>query len=204
MKKNKLKLLAVLALLGVTANASAQYTVIYGEKQINGDNIRFVSQWLASDALISEWTNVGSPTGCGAWSPDPSTKDQDVTFQQTATGCSQVQTRTVQEREQNNVSHEYRNVGTVKTENQTLTNQSITRSAVGTKSKEECDIPNSTWVAGGPAYRLLNITSNGVLVYSGGDYDATEKVVSPYKYTKGVLTANYGSYTVSKVCRTAL
>lgn len=203
MKKNKLKLL-VLALLGVTATASAQYTVIYGDKQINGDNIRFVSQWLASDALISEWANVGSPTGCSAWSPDPSTKDQGVTFEQIATGCSQVQTRTVQEREQNNVSHDYRNVGDVKNENRTLTNQSITRSAVGTKSKEECDIPNSTWVAGGPSYRLLNITSNGVLVYSGGDYDATEKVVSPYKYTKGVLTANYGSYTVSKVCRTAL
>ena len=203
MKKNKLKLLT-LALLGVTATASAQYTVIYGEKQINGDNIRFVSQWLASDALISEWTNVGSPTGCGAWSPDPSTKNIGVTFDQTATGCSQVQTRTVQEREQNNVSHEYRNVGPVKNENQTLTNQTITRSAVGTKSPEECDIPNSTWVAGSPSYSLLNITSNGVLVYSGGDFASTQKVVGAYKYTKGALTANYGSYTVSKVCRTAL
>lgn len=43
MNKNKLKILA-LALLGVTATASAQYTVIYGEKQINGDNIRFTTK----------------------------------------------------------------------------------------------------------------------------------------------------------------
>lgn len=203
MKKISLMILPF-ALLGIMANANASYQVIYGDKQINGDNIKFVSKWLNSDPLVSEWTNVGSPTGCSAWTPDPSTKNIGVAFEQSATGCTQVQTRTVQEREQNNVSHEYRPVGPVKNENRTLSNQTITRSAVGTKSPEECDIPNSTWVAGSPAYSLLNITSNGVLVYSGGDFASTQKVVGAYKYTKGVLTANYGSYTISKVCRTAL
>lgn len=203
MKKTLLILTsAILASTVLTANAS--YMAIYGEKQINGDNIRFISKWLKSDPLLGDWLIVGSPTGCSAWTPDPSTKDIDVTFEQSATGCSQEQTRTVQEREKNNVTHEYRPVGSATNENRTLTNQTITRSAVGTKTKEECDIPNSTWVAGGPAYRLLNITSNGVLVYSGSDYDATEKVISPYKYTKGVLTANYGSYTINKVCRSPL
>ena len=203
MKKTLLILTsAILASTVLTANAS--YMAIYGEKQINGDNIRFISKWLKSDPLLGDWLIVGSPTGCSAWTPDPSTKDIDVTFEQSATGCSQEQTRTVQEREKNNVTHEYRPVGSATNENRTLTNQTITRSAVGTKTKEECDIPNSTWVAGGPAYRLLNITSNGVLVYSGGDYDATEKVISPYKYTKGIITANYGSYTINKVCRSPL
>lgn len=203
MKKTLLILTsAILASTVLTANAS--YTAIYGEKQINGDNIRFISKWLKSDPLLGDWLIVGSPTGCSAWTPDPSTKDIDVTFEQSATGCSQEQTRTVQEREKNNVTHEYRPVGSATNENRTLTNQTITRSAVGTKTKEECDIPNSTWVAGGPAYRLLNITSNGVLVYSGSDYDATEKVISPYKYTKGIITANYGSYTINKVCRSPL
>lgn len=203
MKKTLLILTsAILASTVLTANAS--YMAIYGEKQINGDNIRFISKWLKSDPLLGDWLIVGSPTGCSAWTPDPSTKDIDVTFEQSATGCSQEQTRTVQEREKNNVTHEYRPVGSATNENRTLTNQTITRSAVGTKTKEECDIPNSTWVAGGPYYRLLNITSNGVLVYSGSDYDATEKVISPYKYTKGVLTANYGSYTINKVCRSPL
>lgn len=203
-KKSLMMSLALLATMSAsTANAS-NYQVIYGEKQINGENIRFVSKWLKSDPLLGEWLIVGSPTGCSAWTPDPSTKDIDVTFEQSATGCSQEQTRTVQEREKNNVTHEYRPVGSATNENRTLTNQTITRSAVGTKTKEECDIPNSTWVAGGPAYRLLNITSNGVLVYSGGDYDATEKVIAPYKYTKGVITANYGSYTINKVCRSPI
>jgi len=203
MKKTLLILTsAILASTVLTANAS--YMAIYGEKQINGDNIRFISKWLKSDPLLGDWLIVGSPTGCSAWTPDPSTKDIDVTFEQSATGCSQEQTRTVQEREKNNVTHEYRPVGSATNENRTLTNQTITRSAVGTKTKEECDIPNSTWVAGGPAYRLLNITSNGVLVYSGSDYDATEKVISPYKYTKGIITANYGSYTINKVCRSPL
>lgn len=203
MNKNKLKILA-LALLSITATASANYEVRYGEKSINGDNISFVSKWLKSDPLIGDWFNVGTPTGCSTWSPNSNTVKAGEIFQQSATGCTQDQTRTVQEREQNNVSNEYRPIGSVKNENRTLTNQTITRSAVGTKTAEECDIPNSTWVAGSPSYALLNITSNGVLVYSGGDFVSTEKVVGTYKYTKGALTANYGSYTISKVCRTAL
>lgn len=203
MKKIKLTALAFLC-LGAITTSNATYQVIYGDKQIGGDNIKFVSKWLLSDALVSEWVNDGSPSGCSAWTPAESTVDENVTFEQSATGCSQNQTRTVQEREQNNVSSDYRPVGPVKNENRTLSNQTITRSAVGTKSKEECDVPNSTWVAGTPSYSLLNITFNNVLVYSGGDYASTQKVVGTYKYTKGVITANYGSYTISKVCRTAL
>lgn len=191
------------ALLGLMANANASYQVIYGDKQINGDNIKFVSKWLGTDPLVSEWVNVGSPTGCSAWTPDPITENIGVKFDQSATGCTQVQTRTVQEREQNNVSHEYRPIGPVKNENRTLSNQTLTRSAVGTKSPEECT-DNSIWTAGSPGYALLAIRWKGVYIGDSGKYNDTEATFGAYKYKRDRLIGNFGSYRTFTACRTAL
>jgi hypothetical protein len=205
MKKSMIKILS-LALLGLAVNAQAKdpsYTVVYGEKQINGDNISFVSKWLSSDPLLGNWTNVGSPTGCSAWTPDVSTKNIGVTFDQTATGCSQDQTRTVQEREKNNVSGEYRNLGSVKNENQTLKNQTLTRSANGTKVIEECskDV-NTRWVNGTPSFGVMYVMWEGVKVFpDSGNIYLTEYTYNGYKYTKGAQTANAGYYTFHSVCR---
>jgi hypothetical protein len=203
MKKTSLMVLPF-ALLGIMSSANASYQVIYGDKQINGDNIHFISKWLSSDPLLGEWVNVGTPTGCSVWTPDPSTKNMGESFQQTGSGCNQEQTRSVQEREQNNVTHEYRNVGSVKNENQTLKNQTTTRTATGTKVVTECNLPNSLWTAGSAGYATITVKFNGTVVYTGGDYASTEKVVGLYKYTKSTLIGNYGSYTTSQVCRTAL
>jgi hypothetical protein len=204
MKKINKMLLSLIALSLMTATtANASYQVIYGDKQISGENIRFVSKWLSSDPLLGEWVNVGSPTGCSAWTPDPSTKNIGVTFDQSATGCTQVQTRTVQEREQNNVSHEYRPVGPVKNENKTLTNQTITRSAVGTKSPEEC-ADDSLWTAGSAGYALLSIRWKGVYIGDSGKYNDTEATFGAYKYRRDRLIGNYGSYRTFTACRTAL
>jgi hypothetical protein len=202
MKKiNKMMFSLVLLGLMTASTANASYQVIYGEKQINGENISFVSKWLSSDPLLSSWVNVGSPTGCTAWTPDTNTVNMGVSFPQTGSGCNQDQTRTVQEREQNNVSHEYRNVGSIKNESQTLKNQTTTRTAIGTKTVEECNVANSSWTAGSPSYALLNIIWAGTLVYSGGEYAATEKVVGTYTYKKGTITSNSGYSSIWTVCR---
>jgi hypothetical protein len=199
-----------LSLLSLTAIANAEntnrYQVMYGPKEISGENITFekTGKWIKAPAQESAWTNVGQPTGCSAWSPDPSTMALGTNFTQSATNCTQEQTRTVQEREQNDYTLQYRNVGSNKTENQTLTNQTITRQAAGTKIVEECNVPNSVWVGGSSGYRLISITFNGVYLYEGGDYASTEKVVNGYNYKRTGLIGNYGSYQTYNVCRTKI
>jgi hypothetical protein len=91
--------------------------------------------WTTSSSIISAWTNVGTFSGCSNWSPAPSTVSNGTSFQQTATDCLQVQERTVQKREQNSISHDYRNVGTPTTETQTVS-VSSTRTATGTKTSQ--------------------------------------------------------------------
>jgi len=87
--------------------------------------------WLTASPVVSSWTNVGVPTACSNWTPDPSTISNGLSFQQTATDCQQTQERTVQAREQNTISLVYRNVGDPQTQNQTLTVSSV-RMATGT------------------------------------------------------------------------
>lgn len=88
--------------------------------------------WTTATSIVSAWTDVGTPTACTNWSPDPLTITSGQAFQQTATDCQQAQQRTVQAREQNSISHDYRNVGSLQQENHAIT-VSQTRSAVGTR-----------------------------------------------------------------------
>lgn len=124
-ENNKISLLA-LSLLAAVGSTNAQYLVIYGTEQINGNNIKLVTyeKWLQASAITSAWVDNGSPTECSAWSPDASTMATGTSFEQTAT-CKQNQTRTVQNREQNDHTLEFRNAGDVIVENQTLTNYVI-------------------------------------------------------------------------------
>lgn len=135
----KIILPALIAAL-VSVQSIAEYQVQYGERQISGDNIKFVTygNWMAADPSISAWVNDGVLTGCSNWIPLETTVEVGVSFPQTATNCQQKQTRTVQNREQNDYSHEYKNVGDLITENQTLTGQSSQRTSIGTKIPQEC------------------------------------------------------------------
>jgi hypothetical protein len=194
---------ALLASTALTANAS--YTAIYGEKQINGDNITFVKKgkWIKASPEISAWADVGSPSGCSGWTPDPSTMAIGITFDQTASDCEQEQSRTVQNREQNNYTLAFRPIGNPINESQTLTNQTITRSANGTKVVDECSKDmNTRWVNGTPSMSMMYIMWEGVKVFPDiGNINLTEYTYNGYKYTKGALTANYGYYTFHSVCR---
>jgi len=138
---NTLKLILPALIAAIFSSYSmADYQVQFGKQQINGDNIKFVTpgQWLPADPVFSSWTNSGTLTNCTNWTPDPSTVDTGVVFTQNATDCKQEQTRTVQNREKNDVTQAFRNVGSATTENQILANQVSSRSATGTKVLEEC------------------------------------------------------------------
>jgi len=96
--------------------------------------------WLAASAVTTPWVNVGTPTNCINWSPDPSTVTLGVSFTQTALDCQQSQQRTSQARQQNSVSLNYQNVGSPVVQTQSIV-ASATRQAVGTMSGN-----TSVWV----------------------------------------------------------
>ncbi len=111
--------------------------------------------WISAEPLYSEWINSGTLYDCNNWSPDPSTVNYGVSFTQTATDCKQNQTRTRQNREQESVTLEYRNVGNLITETNTLTSQTNTRTSTGTLSNKVCLFDQSfnpnvhVWYTGG-------------------------------------------------------
>lgn len=204
MKKTLLILTsAILASTVLTANAS--YTAVYGESQINGDNITFVDKgiWNKTTPTISSWLNVGAATGCSEWAPAIDTIAKDLVFEQTSSNCKQEQSRTVQNREQNSKSLAYRNTGSPISESQMLTDYSMKRSATGTKVTDECSKDQNTrWVNGTPSMSMMYIMWDGVKVFPDiGNIYLTEYTYNGYKYTKGAQTANLGYYTFHSVCR---
>jgi len=98
--------------------------------------------WAATTPTYTSWVNSGAVYGCTNWSPATSTVTIGQAFTQTATDCSQNQTRTRQDREAETTTGEIRNVGTPVTETRTIA-ASSTRQATGTKE---------TWAAASPTY----------------------------------------------------
>lgn len=98
--------------------------------------------WTATTPVYTDWVDVGSIQSCSNWSPSPSTVAMNVTFTQTATNCTQVQTRDRQNREQETNTLEYRNVGEVIVEQQTIS-ATKTRESKGTKEN---------WIVASPTY----------------------------------------------------
>lgn len=213
MKKSILMLSgALLTSVIATTNASEHphFMVVYGEKQINGENISFVKKgkWVKTTPSISEWVNVGEATGCSAWTPATNTVATGTSFEQTSSNCKQSQTRTVQNREQNDFTLDYRNVGSPTNESQNLADYSMTRTAIGTKIVNDCgsgDINSYRWVLGTSSYRNSYIIWDGVkVVPDNGDITSVVMDYNGYRYTRGATTANYGYYTFNLVCRTPI
>ena len=98
--------------------------------------------WVATTPVYTDWLNSGELQSCSNWSPSPSSVAMNVSFTQTATNCTQVQTRDRQNREQETNTLEYRNVGEVVVEQQTIST-TTTRESKGTKEN---------WIAASPTY----------------------------------------------------
>lgn len=94
--------------------------------------------WVATTPTSTDWINSGAVTGCSNWSPEPSTFVAGTSFPQTATDCSQSQTRSTQNREQETTTGAIRNNGSAFTETQSIA-ASSTRTAIGTKVVQECN-----------------------------------------------------------------
>jgi hypothetical protein len=99
--------------------------------------VGLLESWVAALPEFTSWVNNGALTGCSNWSPATSTVTINQDFTQTATDCTQAQTRSKQDREQETTTGSFRNVGAVVTESQNLVTSS-TRLAKGAKE---------TWVA---------------------------------------------------------
>ncbi|BBV96181.1 hypothetical protein [Pseudomonas monteilii] len=88
--------------------------------------------WQPAEPIYSEWVNVGDVSGCSNWTPDASTVEGGLSFTQSATGCSQNQTRSIQEREQETTTLAYRSIGEPTIETRKQENLTISRVALGT------------------------------------------------------------------------
>ena len=180
-----------------------------------------LESWVAIGALYGDWSNSGTLYDCTNWTPNPSTIDNGVSFTQNATDCKQNQTRTRQDREQETTTLSIRNVGSEIIENQTLTNQSNSRSSVGTKVNKVCsfaDFGATTpimWYtySGGSSfviseyqtipYLWIDVTTGQGIDFGGGGtyYPGLVKLSnSHFTYTVGskVWTITLGAYLYSQ------
>lgn len=157
--------------------------------------------WVAITPTYTEWVDSGSVYGCSNWSPDPSTVNSGVSFTQTATDCSQDQTRLRQEREQETTTNEIRNNGPQVTENTTIA-ASSTRTATGTKITAITPTISSFYVQ----YPVVVMcggagNSNGTLRWSGSNVsyyvisgpDGTKNLGSSTSYS----TKKTGTFTIT-------
>jgi hypothetical protein len=135
----KIFLLSVLGCVGLT---QAQYIIQYPVTNIVFKKPDLTEKWVMSSPLLGNWQNTGNIYGCLTWSPDASTVTVLESFTQSSNDCKQDQSRSIQNREQEMTSKQYRNVGDSLTETQVITT-SLTRTATGIKE---------TWIAGTPSY----------------------------------------------------
>lgn len=86
-----------------------------------------MASWVAADPVYSTWYNNGPVSNCGEWSPQiASGYTASASINQTSL-CEQKQTANVQKREQNSVTGQYRNVGSLTQETRTVGNVAAQR-----------------------------------------------------------------------------
>ena len=145
-----MKLIKIAVILALsTGIANAEYSVLIPLEQEQGGQLPTgtivikptdnqnptnpeTESWIAYDTEYGSWINQGTPYDCSNWTPDESTISSGVEFEQTATDCTQTQTRTVRLREIEETTGEIRYVGSPSTETQNINNQEHTRIAYGT------------------------------------------------------------------------
>jgi hypothetical protein len=120
-------------LASVIAHADYQVNYILDKKDINFTNTPVVvGEWLSTTPSYSEWTYVGDYFDCQSALPTIETQDEGVQFTQTLADCSRNRTRSVQQREQNDQTHAYRDVGASVDENENEKNLTYTQQLTGT------------------------------------------------------------------------
>jgi hypothetical protein len=131
---NYLKMALAVSMSVTPLLSLADYKVNYF---LDKNNISFknkpLAQWLASTPTYSEWAYVGDYFNCQSALPTADSQPDGVSFTQTLSECTKIRSRTVQEREQNNQTHEYRNVGIPVEETENEEHLTYTKQLTGTK-----------------------------------------------------------------------
>jgi hypothetical protein len=166
-----------------------------------------LENWIAATPSYTTWINVGALASCSNWTPDPSTVNLGTSFTQTATNCTQDQSREKQNREQETTTLNYRNVGSPVVETNTLTNQTSTRSSTGTKPTKECihDNNNPTswqvfddYMQQGAATNFGNVIRwKGVVILDNYDFMEQRKIPKITSYVSGGYTYTVGPFVQS-------
>lgn len=174
-----------------TVNAS--YTAIYPIGVGADSNIKF-TKYTSYTPLISDWSNTGGVENC-SWTPLENTVAAGVTFTQTATDCDQMQIRTNQAREKDEISNSIRNVGSPTTESQTI-KVSSSRSVIGSKPKDEVCM-----LGGGKAYWLESAGKTTVIWYSDNvevsfPSGPSTYIYNGYEYSRGNYSSMEGNASV--------
>ncbi|MDT8925143.1 hypothetical protein RBE51_20335 [Pseudomonas taiwanensis] len=121
--------------------------------------------------VLGTWTNNGALTGCSNWSPDPSTVTVGANFTQTATNCSQAQSRSRIEQFTDNETGKVV-VSVNSTESRTIT-ASSTRSSTGVKE---------TWLATTSTYTAW--TNSGAVASCSNWSPATSAITVGSAFTQ--------------------
>lgn len=122
-----------LAILLTTQNSQAANIIRMKAPILLGDVNEQHGTWAPWQDAVSDWSNVGVPTGCSNWTPLAETVPSGQSFLQSASNCQQAQERTIQPTERNTQTLAVRNAGSATVESQVVP-ASSTRSATGTKT----------------------------------------------------------------------
>jgi len=131
--------------------------------------------WISSDPIYSSWANAGEKA-C-SMTPESNTLKSDFTQ---SVECTQAQTRSVQAREQNEVTGEYRNFGEPAIENQSVVSPTTYRSGTCRLSYQS---PSSWWESHGDGISSLAWEDNFLPVSYGTK--GVEITVNGVTYLKG-------------------
>ena len=126
---------------------------------------------------LGAWANNGALASCSNWSPDPSTVTVGASFTQTATDCSQPQTRSRVEQYTDNETAKV--VTAVNTNESRSITASSTRASTGSKE---------TWAATTPTYSAW--ANNGAVTSCSNWSPATSTVTVGQSFTQTATDCN--------------
>ena len=120
-------------------------------------------QWVAADAVVSDWANSGAPVECGEWIPASNEMLNGITFMQAAS-CKQYQVRQIQNREKRVDAQEYRNIGDPAVETQSFL-VAQQQNAVGTATANSCKMIKQGMPGSASGVYPITINARQVSVY---------------------------------------
>ena len=177
-----------------------------GEQRADGlpsEEVRSVKNQPATRLYtinIGEWQDVGQTHDCSIWTPDPSTIDKGIEFNQSQTGCLQDQKRIRDEFFVDHITKEKISLDT-REEFQVAAIPTKTRSSIGTKNPPVC-IFNDIFTSGHRSYvvavKMTDGSNRNTLLwyYDGVGLPSTnntyENYVNGVRYVPGkVIRVSY-------------